>query len=89
MSDVFMNILTTQGLVQPLRHGLSRSPTRFSRTSRIKLGGPNLPGDTMKMRGKVVARDAASGVVDVSVVGSNSWGDHVTGTVKVALPKGK
>jgi hypothetical protein len=28
-------------------------------------------------------------VVEVSVVGSNTWGDHVTGTVKLALPKGK
>jgi acyl dehydratase len=88
MSDVFMNILTTQGLV-------SRFVTDWAGANAvlkgmaIKLGAPNLPGDTMKMRGKVASADAASGVVEVSVVGSNSWGDHVTGTVKVALPRGK
>jgi acyl dehydratase len=53
----------------------------------IKLGTPNLPGDTMKMSGTVAAKDDASGVVEVKVVGSNSWGDHVTGTVKVALAR--
>jgi len=88
MSDVFMNILTTQGLVSRFVTDWS-GPDAVLKNVAVKLGGPNLPGDTMKMRGKVVARDAASGVVDVSVVGSNSWGDHVTGTVKVALPKGK
>ena len=42
----------------------------------------------MKMTGSVTAKDEAEGTVEVSVVGSNSWGDHVTGTVRVALPKG-
>jgi acyl dehydratase len=88
MSDVFMNILTTQGLVSRFVTDWT-GPDAILANVAIKLGGPNLPGDTMKMRGKVTARDAASGVVDVAVVGSNSWGDHVTGTVKVALPKGK
>ncbi len=41
----------------------------------------------MKMTGKVKSRDESEGVVEVEVVGSNSWGDHVTGTVTVALPR--
>jgi acyl dehydratase len=88
MSDVFMNILTTQGLVSRFVTDWA-GPNAVLKGMAIKLGAPNLPGDTMKMRGKVAAADAASGEVDVSVVGSNSWGDHVTGTVKVALPRGK
>jgi hypothetical protein len=42
----------------------------------------------MKMSGKVTAKDDKSGVVEVAVTGANSWGDHVTGTVKIALPRG-
>jgi hypothetical protein len=41
----------------------------------------------MKMSGTVKAKDEAEGTVDVDVTGTNSWGDHVTATVKVELPK--
>ena len=54
----------------------------------LKLGAPNSPGDTMKLNGTVKAVDTAAGVVDVDVSGTNSWGDHVTASVRVALPKG-
>lgn len=86
MSDVFMNILTTNGFV-------GRYVTDWAgrdavlRNVAIKLGAPNLPGDTMKMRGRVENKE--DGVVEVSVVGRNGWGDHVTGTVKLTLPKGR
>jgi hypothetical protein len=53
----------------------------------ITLGAPNLPGDTMKLTGTVAAKDAGGGTVRVEVVGANSWGDHVTGSVTVALPR--
>ena len=88
MQDVFMNILTTNGFVGRYVTDWA-GPDAEVKNVAIKLGAPNLPGDTMKMSGKVTAVDAASGVVDVAVVGANNWGDHVTGTVKVALPKGK
>jgi acyl dehydratase len=88
MQDVFMNILTTNGLVGRYVTDWA-GPDAVVKNVAIKLGAPNLPGDTMKMSGKVTAADAASGVVEVAVVGANGWGDHVTGTVKVALPKGK
>jgi len=87
MQDVFMNILTTNGLVGRYVTDWA-GPDALVKNVSIKLGGPNLPGDTMKMSGKVTAKDDKSGVVDVAVVGANSWGDHVTGTVKIALPKG-
>ena len=54
----------------------------------IKLGAPNLPGDTMKMAGSVKSRDEASGEVTVEIAGKNGWGNHVTGTVRLALPRG-
>ena len=88
MGDVFMNILTTNGLVGRFVTDWA-GPDAVVKNVAIKLGTPNLPGDTMKMAGKVEAKDDAEGVVEVSVVGSNSWGDHVTGKVKVALPKGR
>ena len=85
MGDVFMNILTTNGFVGRYVTDWAGSDAIVKNVA-IKLGAPNLPGDTMKMRGKVESKD--DGVVEVSVVGKNNWGDHVTGTVKLALPKG-
>jgi acyl dehydratase len=86
MQDVFMNILTTNGLVGRFVTDWA-GPNTVLKTASIKLGAPNLPGDTMKMKGTVKAKDDAEGTVQVEVVGSNSWGDHVTGTVTVALPR--
>ena len=87
MQDVFMNILTTNGLVGRYVTDWA-GPDAMLRAVNIKLGAPNLPGDTMKMSGTITAKDEAEGVVQIDVAGTNSWGDHVTGTVKVALPKG-
>jgi acyl dehydratase len=86
MTDVFMNILTTNGYVGRFVTDWAGPDSTLKKVS-IKLGGPNTPGDTMKMRGEVASVDAAAGTVDVSVAVKNSWGDHATGTVTVALPK--
>jgi len=85
MTDVFMNILTTNGYVGRYVTDWA-GPDASIRRVAIKLGTPNLPGDTMKMRGKVASVDPAAGVVEVEVVAKNSWGDHATGTVTVAVP---
>jgi hypothetical protein len=43
----------------------------------------------MTVSGEVKARDDATGVVDIEVVGENNiWGMHMQGTVQLALPKG-
>ena len=42
----------------------------------------------MKMVGSVKSVDAAAGEVVVEIAGKNGWGNHVTGTVRLALPKG-
>ena len=86
MSDVFMNILTTNGLVGRYVTDWA-GPDVLVRNVAIKLGGPNLPGDTMKMQGSVKSADAATGEVMVEVTGKNAWGNHVTGTVRVSLPR--
>jgi acyl dehydratase len=85
MSDVFMNILTTNGFVSRFVTDWAGPDARLCRVA-IRLGTPNLPGDTMRLSGEVVAVDQASGTVTVSVAARNSWGDHATGRVVVALP---
>ena len=85
MQDVFMNILTTNGLVGRYVTDWAGTDAVIKRVA-IKLGAPNLPGDTMRMAGTVKAKDETTGIVEIEVLGKNSWGDHVTGTVAVALP---
>ncbi|MET9884646.1 MaoC family dehydratase [Streptomyces sp. NPDC006430] len=76
--DIFMNILTTNGLVG--RYVTDRlGPGCVLRKVAIRLGAPNYPGDTMVLTGTVVALDGDT--VQVRVVGANGIGHHVTGTV--------
>ena len=84
LQDVFMNILTTNGLVGRYVTDWA-GPDAVVRKLAIKLGTPNLPGDTMTFSGKVASVEDDE--VTVEVVGKNSWGNHVTGSVRVALPR--
>jgi hypothetical protein len=81
--DIFMNILSTNGFVGRFVTDWV-GPDATVKKVAIRLGAPNYPGDTMVMTGSVTAKE--DGVVEVAVRGANSRGDHVTGTVKVALP---
>ena len=83
MQDVFMNILTTNGLVGRYVTDWA-GPDAAIRGLRVKLGAPNLPGDTMTLSGHVA--EVGGDEVTVQVRGRNAWGDHVSGTVRVALP---
>lgn len=83
--DIFMNILTSNGLVGRLVTDWAGPETELRKVA-IRLGAPNYPGDTMTLTGTVTAK--ADGLVEVSVVGANKLGNHVTGTVTVALPGG-
>jgi MaoC like domain len=80
--DIFMNILTTNGFVGRFITDWA-GPDAIIKKLSIRLGAPNYPGDTMTLTGSVQSK--AGGVVDVAVRGSNSLGDHVTGTVTVQL----
>ncbi|MGW6686602.1 MaoC family dehydratase [Streptomyces sp. NPDC054961] len=81
--DIFMNILTTNGLVgRYITDHLG--PAAVLRKVAIRLGAPNYPGDTMTLTGTVTARDGDT--AEIRVVGANGIGHHVTGTVTVILP---
>jgi acyl dehydratase len=88
--DIFMNILTTNGLVGRYVTDWSGPRGRLSQVN-IRLGAPNYPGSVMTLTGSVaekgpLADDMASGIVTVSIRGANELGDHVSGTVLVVLP---
>ncbi len=83
MPDIFMNILTTNGLLGRYVAGWA-GPDALIRGVRIRLGTPNHPGDTMTLSGQVAAKEGDE--VRLEVVGKNSWGNHLTATVRVALP---
>ncbi|MFD1661280.1 acyl dehydratase [Streptomyces caeni] len=83
--DVFMNILTTNGLVG--RYVTDHfGPDALLRRVAIRLGAPNYPGDTMVLTGTV--EEAHGDTAIVKVVGTNGIGRHVTGTVVVTVPGG-
>ncbi len=80
--DIFMNILTSNGFVGRYITDWA-GPDAVLKAVRIRLGAPNYPGDTMTMSGSVTKKEGNT--VDVSLRGSNSLGDHVTGTVTLEL----
>ncbi|MFI8453151.1 MaoC family dehydratase [Streptomyces erythrochromogenes] len=76
--DIFMNILTTNGLVgRYITDHLG--PRAVLRKVAIRLGAPNRPGDTMTLTGTVTA--VLGNTVEIRVVGANGIGHHVSGTV--------
>jgi acyl dehydratase len=80
--DIFMNILTTNGLVGRYITDWA-GPNAVLKAVKIRLGAPNYPGDTMVMSGTVTKKE--DGLVEVSIRGANSLGDHVSGTVLLEL----
>ncbi|MFI9825167.1 MaoC family dehydratase [Streptomyces sp. NPDC052013] len=83
--DIFMNILTTNGLVG--RYVTDHfGPRAMLRRVAIRLGAPNHPGDTMLLAGTVEETDGDT--VTVRVTGTNGIGRHVTGTVTLTLTDG-
>jgi uncharacterized protein len=83
--DIFLNILTTTGMVQRYVTDWA-GPDAIVRAISIRLGVPCYAGDTLTFAGTAV--EAADGEQQVAVTGSCSLGDHVTGTVQLASPRG-
>lgn len=83
--NIFMNILTTNGFVGRYVTDWT-GPTAELKNVSIKLGAPNYPGDTMVFSGEVVEKDDSAQTVKLAVVGKNSMGNHVNGSVTVQLP---
>jgi acyl dehydratase len=87
LPDVFMNILTSQGLMTRYATDWS-GPEALVKSVDLRLGAPNIPGMLMTVSGEVTALDKETGLVDLAVTGENNiWGMHMQGTVQLTLPK--
>ena len=83
--DIFVNILTTTGLVQRYVTDWA-GPQALVRSIAIRLGVPCYAGDALRFSGRVVREDAGERVIEV--VGRCGLGDHVTGQVRLKFPGG-
>ena len=79
--DIFMNILTTTGLVERYVADALGHDVELKGIA-IRLGAPAYPYDTLTFSGTVSSVE--DGIATLDVVGRVSLGDHVTGTVRVA-----
>jgi acyl dehydratase len=86
MQDVFMNILTTQGLVGTFV-GNWAGPKATVREVGIRLGTPNFPGAVMRITGRIRAKHDDDATVEIEILGTNATGTHVTGSARVTLPR--
>ena len=85
--DIFVNILTTTGLVQRFVTDWA-GPQAIVRSVAIRLGAPCYAGDTLTFTGQAEPAEPGTGGTEylVRVTGRCSLGDHVTGTVRVLIP---
>ncbi len=91
--DIFVNILTTTGLVQRYVSGWA-GPDAVVRAVSIRLGVPCHAGETLTLSGHVTSEGSAHHRAHhqahhrdeqvVSVTGRCGLGDHVTATVRIA-----
>ena len=81
--DIFLNILTDTGLVQRFVTDWA-GPTALVKNIAIRLGVPCYAYEKLTFTGRVAAIEDSEYVVEV--VARNSLGDHLTGTVRIALP---
>lgn len=78
--DIFVNILTSQGLVQRYVTDSLGYDVEI-RSIDIRLGAPAHPGDTILFTGAVESE--ADGLTTLTVRGDVAVGAHLTGTVVV------
>lgn len=83
--DIFMNILTSNGLVGRYVTDWAGPQARLEGIS-IRLGVPSRPGSTLTFTGEVSALRNDGRAATVQVRGANDLGDHVTGSVEVSWP---
>ena len=79
--DIFMNILTTNGLVEKFVADWVGHDAQIKGIA-IRLGAPAHPYDTLTFSGTVSSIEDDVATIDIK--GTVSLGDHVTGTVRVA-----
>jgi uncharacterized protein len=74
-TDIFLNILTTMGLIQ--RYVLERLPDAVIQGISVRLGAPAYAGDTLTLTGRVVDDRT------VRVRGAVAAGDHAVAAVRI------
>ncbi|MFC0530496.1 MaoC/PaaZ C-terminal domain-containing protein [Phytohabitans kaempferiae] len=84
--DVFMNIMTTAGLVSSYLTDWA-GPRAVLHEIDLRLGAPNYPGDVMRLTGDVVESVAGETgtAVTVRFEGRNSRGAHARGTARLEI----
>ena len=88
--NLFMNILTTNGYCVRFLTDWA-GPEAMVKKLSIRLGVPCFPDDPLHFTGRVTAKTAGSdgeNFVEVTFKGSNSLGDHVSGTAILSLLDG-
>ncbi|MFF5994602.1 hypothetical protein AAGS61_07560 [Lysinibacillus sp. KU-BSD001] len=87
--DVFMNILTTNGLVGKYLTDWTGPEGTLKKIS-LKLAVPNYPNDTIVFSGRVTKKYEENDecLVEVEFAGKNNLGYHALGAGVVALPRG-
>ncbi|MDF2708082.1 MAG: dehydratase [Nonomuraea muscovyensis] len=81
--DIFLNILTTMGLVERYVTDWT-GPEAIIRRIDVRLGVPAYAGDRLSLTGTVVAREGPD--VTAEVRGRVSLGDHATAVVTFTFP---
>ncbi|MFI7443691.1 MaoC/PaaZ C-terminal domain-containing protein [Nonomuraea indica] len=82
-TDIFLNILTTMGLVERYVTDWT-GPAALIRRIDVKLGVPAYAGDRLSLSGAVVGREEEGFRAEVR--GRVSLGDHATAMVTFTLP---
>ena len=85
--NMFMNILTTNGLCVKFLTDWA-GPEAMVKRLAIRLGVPAFPNDPLRFTGTVTGTSEGAdgeGLIEVEFRGSNSLGDHVSGTATVSL----
>lgn len=88
--DIFVNILTTTGLVQRFVSAWA-GPQAVFRSISIRLGAPCYAGDTLTFSGEVTEHTQGEDAdqYDVEVTGKCGLGNHVTSTARVDVPRSR
>lgn len=85
--DIFMNILTSNGLMMTYLEQWAGSQAVIKDIS-IKLSVPNFPRDKMDMNARITRKWKEKGehLIEVAFSGDNQMGPHAAGTAIIALP---
>jgi acyl dehydratase len=88
--NLFMNILTTNGYCVRFLTDWA-GPEAMVKNLSIRLGVPSFPDDPLRFAGSVTNKTSGQdgeNFVEVTFKGSNSLGDHVSGTAVLSLLDG-